>query len=299
VRLREHARLIALLVLLAVTAYGAWQFATGDWEGVLAYWRGKGPSLAAGFGFACAAAVFNAICWMWLCSQFRIRTWDARGVAIFLSAHAAQLLPVKLGNLVRPEAVGRLGRGTVGDCLKVEAVAIFLDAAAAMVLVVGAAACMVHPLLAPVAALTAVIILIFAADRLTRLLSGTRVALPQGFWWRWQTLTFLLLEIVGWVLNALALYVVVKDLPGRIGLNEALFISPFSAGLGSGTGLPGGIGAIEGIIGVSLKTLQVPTSHLALAVGAYRLVTFWIWLPIGWIALVLANRPTSASGHAT
>jgi uncharacterized membrane protein YbhN (UPF0104 family) len=290
VRFKKHARLLAFIVLAAVTACGAWQFATGDWASALTYWRGKMPYLAAGLGFAAAAAVFNGAGWMWLCGLFGIRAWDATGAAVFLSAHAGQLLPVHLGNLIRPDAIVRLGRGVLGDCLKVEAVLIYLDAAAAMVVVAGFGACLFHPMAGIGAAVLTTVVLIFVADRAASLLAGSRVALPVGFWRRWEIPVLLLLEVVGWLLNGLALYIVVKDLPGRIGLPEALFVSPFSAGLAMGTGLPGGIGAIEGILGVSLKTLAVPGSHLALAVGAYRLVQFWIWLPIGWVALALVNR---------
>jgi hypothetical protein len=289
-RLKEHVRLIALLMLVVVTACGVWQFATGDWASVLAYWRGKGMCLAIGFAFACAAAVVNIVCWMALCGRFGIRVWDGGGVAIFLSAHAAQLLPVKLGNLIRPEAVQRQGRGVLGDCLKVEAVVIFLDAAAALIVTGAFATSLITPLIAPVAGGVIAGVLIFAADRLTGLLAGTRIALPPGFWRSWRVAGLLGLEVAGWVFNGLALWVVIKDLPGHVGVRESLFVSPFAAGLGSGTGLPGGIGAIEGVLGLSLGMLHVPTSHLALAVGAYRLVTFWIWLPIGWVALGLANR---------
>ena len=37
-RIMDHARLLALLVLLAVTVVGVYKFATGDWSDVIAYW---------------------------------------------------------------------------------------------------------------------------------------------------------------------------------------------------------------------------------------------------------------------
>lgn len=71
---------------------------------------------------------------------------------------------------------------------------------------------------------------------------------------------------------------------------DSLFVGPGSAVLGVSTGLPGGIGATEGIIGASLRLRAVPIEHLAIAIAAFRLITYWMWIPIGWAALAVVNR---------
>jgi uncharacterized membrane protein YbhN (UPF0104 family) len=234
---------------------------------------------------------------MWICSRFGMGMWDRTGTAVFLAAHAGQLLPLHLGRLVRPDAVVRLGRGSLGTCLKAEVVVVFLDVAACATVVIGLAACLLHPLVGGLCALLVPLVLLLSADRLAALFSETRIALPPAFWRQWRTVAVLGLHVAGWLFNGLALYLVLLDLPGNVRLSEALFAAPFSASLGASTGLPGGIGAIEGLLGISLKTLDVPTMHLALAVAAYRLVNFWVWLPIGWTALILANRRARQRGH--
>ena len=59
------------------------------------------------------------------------------------------------------------------------------------------------------------------------------------------------------------------------------------------------IGATEGLLGASLKVRSVPVEHLAIAVAAFRLVTFWMWIPVGWIAIALLRKqsPEAASLH--
>ena len=47
---------------------------------------------------------------------------------------------------------------------------------------------------------------------------------------------------------------------------------------------------MEGFLGVSLRFLEMPPADLAFAVGAYRLATFWVWIPIGWLFLLRVNR---------
>jgi len=97
-------------------------------------------------------------------------------------------------------------------------------------------------------------------------------------------------QMAGWVAHGLALFVVVAGLPGAMTLWDALFFAPGAAVLGTGTGLPGGIGATEGLLGASLRFRAVPVEHLAIVVAAFRLITFWAWIPIGWLALLVLRR---------
>jgi uncharacterized membrane protein YbhN (UPF0104 family) len=94
----------------------------------------------------------------------------------------------------------------------------------------------------------------------------------------------------GWVAHGVALHVVVSELPGDMTLWDSLFFGPGSAVLGVATGLPGGIGATEGFLGASLRIRSVPIEHLAIAVAAFRLITFWMWIPLGWIAIAIMRR---------
>ncbi len=289
-QLKKHVRLIGLSLLAVVTAYGIYQSATGDSTAVLAYWRHKGLSLIAATALTALGIGLDGICWIWLCTLFGIRVRDTRGVAIFLSAHAGMLVPVHLGNLIRPDVIVRLGRGTWPDCLRVELAVLFLDVAAAVVLMSALLATLIHPLAGAVTFFLVAGLLLSLADRLTQRFSTTFVAMPPSFWKGWRVPLMLLLTAVGCFLQSLAFYLLVRDLPGRVGLVETLFAAPFSASLAAGTGLPGGIGAAEALLGTSLKIMHVPAEHLAPAVAAFRMVTFWLWLPVGWIALTLANR---------
>jgi len=145
-------------------------------------------------------------------------------------------------------------------------------------------------LAAPVVALGLSLSMLFLANSVSSLLSETRVSLPPDFWFRWQTFVILWLLVVGWLLNGLALYALVWSLAEGINAIETIFFASLSRLLGAGTGLPGGIGITEGLLGISLRIMKIPPEHLILAIGAYRLVTFWMLLPVGWIALLFVNR---------
>jgi uncharacterized membrane protein YbhN (UPF0104 family) len=113
---------------------------------------------------------------------------------------------------------------------------------------------------------------------------------PHRFWWSKSSFAIVGIEAAGWAMHGIAFFILVADLPGDLTVWDALFYAPGSAVLGVVTGLPGGVGATEGLLGTALRFHQVPAEHLALVVGAFRIITFWLRLPIGWLALAWVKR---------
>jgi uncharacterized protein (TIRG00374 family) len=60
--------------------------------------------------------------------------------------------------------------------------------------------------------------------------------------------------------------------------------------LASATPVPGGLGALEAALVAGLSSLGMPTGAAASAVLVYRLLTFWLSIPIGWAGLKVAER---------
>jgi Lysylphosphatidylglycerol synthase TM region len=290
----EHARGLALLVLLVVTAAGIYSFATGDWTTVLAYWQEHWVLLPLLLMFSIIDVALEAIAWMWLYSRRKMRAFDQRGVLVYLAGRAGLLMPVQLGRLIRPDAMVRLARGAYPDCLKAEILLFVLDGMSVLTLLAALLAYRSSAWLAVPAGLLVACVLLFLGDRIAELLAHTRLGIEKGFWWRGSTVAIVAISMTGWLAHGAALYVVVAGLPGNMTLWDALIFGPGSAVLGSSTGLPGGIGATEGILGASLSFRQVPVEHLAVAVAAFRMITFWIWIPVGWLALLALRRESRA-----
>ncbi len=294
----QHARAGALLLLVGVTAYGVYAFLSGDPLAAAEFWRDKVGIIPLVLLLSCLDVGLEATGWMWVYERLGIRAFDTGGMSAYLSGRAGLLLPAQLGRLIRPDAMLRLGRGGLRHCLKAEAVAFVLDSTSVAALLAGLLAFRVHPLLAPVAGLALIAVALFLGDQIADRLTGTKLELPPSFWFQWKTLAIVLIEMAGWVGHGIAFYLVIKGLPGNANLWDALFYAPASAVLGVATGLPGGIGATEGFLGASLRLMKIPSEHLVLAVGGFRLITFWLWLPVGWIALAAVKRRAAVSEGA-
>lgn len=289
--IKKHIRLVAFLLLIGVTGYQIYSFLSDDdWSGALGKWAGRGGVLA----FAAVLVFFDIVLdylgWLWVYARFKVRAWDRVGIAAYLSAHAALFLPMQLGRLVRPDALARLGRATLQTGIQAEAVTFYLDLVAVGVVLAGSACWLYYPLLVPLVILLVSAGGAFVADRAAVLISGTSLALPPSFWWRWETFCIIQLRALTWVLHGLVLYVLIRDLPGKIGALPVVFSTVLSTVAASGTGLPGGIGAIEGFLGELMRRMEVPAAHTTVATNVFRLMTFWVLLPIGWVCLTYVNR---------
>jgi glycosyltransferase 2 family protein len=59
--------------------------------------------------------------------------------------------------------------------------------------------------------------------------------------------------------------------------------------LASAAPVPGGLGALEAAMIAGLSALGMPVGAAASAVLIYRLLTFWLTIPVGWVSLKIAQ----------
>ena len=292
-RIIKYTRLGGFVLLAVMTVFGVYEFATGDWSDVIAYWRQNLAIIPLLILISFVDVALEGIAWMWVYHRFSIRSFDRGGASAFLAGRAGLLLPAQLGRLIRPDAMTKLQRASLRECLKAEAVVFVLDSISVLALLGALIVYRIVPLAAPLAAIAVIVFSIFMGNWIGGKLTHTRMHLPSTFWWAWPTLAIIVVDMAGWVAHGLALHVVVADLPGDMTLWDSLFFGPGTAVLGVSTGLPGGLGATEGLLGASMRLRSVPVEHLALAIAAFRLITFWMWIPIGWLVLAVLNRRLS------
>lgn len=289
-RVYIYSRYLAFVILAVVSIYGFYTLSTGDLTEVKAYWADHGEIIPILILISIIDVGMEGVAWAWVYHRFDIRAFDKVGALAFLAGRAGLPMPAQLGRLIRPDAMVKRGRTSVSNALKAEAVIFGLDGISVVSLLGGLLVYQVYPAATPVAVILGIVVAIFLGNTVTRILTHTRLHLPLGFWWSWPTFFIILISMTGWVAHGLALHIVVRDLPGDMSLWDSLFYAPGSAVLGVATGLPGGIGATEGLLGASMRVNSVPLAHLTLAVAAFRLITFWMWIPIGWIALAVLRK---------
>lgn len=289
-RIYHYSRYLAFLILAVISAYAVYELSTGDWDDVKTFWAAHAGIIPLLIFISVFDVALEGLGWAWVYHRFGITTFDKIGFLAFVAGRAGLPMPAQLGRLIRPDAMVKHHRTPALQALKAEAVVFGLDAVSVLVLLGGLVIYRIEPVAAPFAVALAIAVAMLLGNTVTAVLTKTRLHLPLNFWWTWSTLGIIVIMMTGWIAHGFALHVVVMDLPGEMGLWDSLFFAPATAVLGVATGLPGGIGAVEGLLGASLKIRSVPVEHLAIAIAAFRLITFWMWIPLGWAALAALRR---------
>jgi uncharacterized protein (TIRG00374 family) len=95
-----------------------------------------------------------------------------------------------------------------------------------------------------------------------------------------------------WLLDAAALWVMLSAFghrPGVVGLLMAYGLANVMAAIPVS---PGGLGVIEAVLIPALVGFGTPRAEAAIGVVAYRVINFWLPIPVGAVAYVAVERST-------
>ncbi len=101
-----------------------------------------------------------------------------------------------------------------------------------------------------------------------------QTAIAAIYWLGDMLSLFLVLYSLGFVVNPVKLVV-------AYGIATTLAAISF---------IPGGLGILEGSLGLMLASIGVPIDITVMAVIGYRLISFWIMIPIGFISMLSLNK---------
>ncbi len=110
--------------------------------------------------------------------------------------------------------------------------------------------------------------------------------------------------VLNWVLDAAALWCAIRGFGHALG-PVGLFVSYGLANVFAAVPItPGGLGVVEGVVIPALESFQVPHAAAVFGVTAWRLLSFWAPIPIGFTTLVVLRRryrhlPPTSGAHST
>ena len=99
-----------------------------------------------------------------------------------------------------------------------------------------------------------------------------------------------MLSLINWLADAGCLAAAVKAAGLPLPLRSIVLIWSAAAAATTLNLTPGGLGVVEAALIAALVATRLPTSEATTAVLAYRLVSFWLVLVVGWIAYPIVQR---------
>jgi uncharacterized protein (TIRG00374 family) len=120
------------------------------------------------------------------------------------------------------------------------------------------------------------------ADRLTVLLSDRRLLLRAGAW-----------ATLNWLLDAASLWVFVAAFGVEMSINGLLIAFGIAYVLAALPITPGGLGVVEAVLTTMLVAFGAPRAEALLGVVTYRLINFWLPIPLGALAYLTLHLDRS------
>lgn len=111
------------------------------------------------------------------------------------------------------------------------------------------------------------------AERLRELAADRRLLARAGGW-----------ALLNWLLDAASLWVFLAAFGYRIGIDGLIISFGLANVLAAIPITPGGLGVIEGVLSATLVGFGAPRGVAVLGVVSYRLVNFWLPIPLGALA---------------
>jgi uncharacterized membrane protein YbhN (UPF0104 family) len=283
----SRARIVILLVFALLTLYGGYYFIINDWKNIASYWLARRGLLLACFLLSACDVFTDGFIWTNILRQHGIRLGLARGLFLFLSGYAGYLMPVQLGRFFRGAELSRLYGVPLATATTTELTLLGFVVVSCVSIFMCAALWPWFGIFSLIIPLVMVPSILYIVEIVYHWVPKLPFQLPKGYWRRPFTIFLCFLSSNGWMLNGLILYLIFRDVAEGLQLHQTLMIVTSNLFIGIMSGLPGGMGITETYIGGMMYWLSTPPEHLVLAVAAFRIITFWLWIPLGWVALFL------------
>ncbi len=280
-------RVVVLIIFAVLTGYGIYVLVTHDWQDITGFWLTRRRLLLAGFALATLDVCTDGLVWNGILRQYGIRLSPARGLLLFLSGYAGHFMPVQLGRFFRATELSRLYSVPLVTATKAEITLLAFIMITSVAVFCGAFLWPWLFLVTLAVPLILTALALFALRILFQWIPKLSLQLPEGYLQRPSTLLLCLLTGIGWFINGFILYLIFREVTETLQLHHSIMIMTSNLFIGVVSGLPGGVGITESYIGGMMYWLSTPPEHLVIAVAAFRILTFWLWIPIGWVALLL------------
>ncbi len=275
------------ILLIIVTGYGILQLRGEDFSGfkeiITNRWRL--------FLIACVLRFLDWILdyylWRLLLNKFSNNIPIRESIWIYLTQGAGIVLPAQLGRALRGYVISKTGEVSVSKAMTLEFLFLLcVTEGAFLVLLVSLAFYANHFILPLIIAVASLLVFPFLLKILAPLFSKIKIHLNNDIIKPEFLILFCIGCSVGWAVNGLIFFLLLGSRSSGLYLSQVEMILLGNLFLGICSGIPGGMGIVETTMGISLHWLQVQLPEIIVVIGLFRIITFWIWIPLGWLALL-------------
>lgn len=242
------------------------------------------------FLFACTLRLLDWVLdyYLWRCmlKKYSTNVPVIKSIWIYLSAGAGIVLPAQLGRALRGYVITKTTDVPLSKAMSLEFLFLLCVFEGAFLVTVISLGVYANIYLFPlILSLLSLIMFPFILRVLKPLMSKFKILLTDDLIHPLFLMLFCIGCSIGWAINGLVFYLLLGGKESGIYLSQAEITVLGNLSLAICSGIPGGIGIVETTMSISLHWLKVQLPEIILVIGLFRIITFWIWIPVGWLAL--------------
>lgn len=210
-----------------------------------------------------------------------------KSVWIYLSQGAGVILPAQLGRALRSYVLTKTTDVSISKAIIIEIFYLLCVGVGAFLVIFTSLGFYAHSFVLPI--ILCLLMLLFfpyLLKVLKPLLSKWNIYLSDESLNPYFIILLCIGCSMGWAINGLIFYLLLGGKESGLYLSQVQMIILGNLFIATCSGIPGGMGLIETTIGVSLHWLHVQLPEIILVIALFRVITFWIWIPVGWFALI-------------
>ncbi|MGC8737939.1 MAG: lysylphosphatidylglycerol synthase domain-containing protein [Candidatus Hydrogenedens sp.] len=242
------------------------------------------------FLFACSLRLLDWILdyYLWRCmlKKYSANVPIMKSVWIYLSSGAGIILPAQLGRALRGYIITKTTDISLSKAMSLEFLFLLCVFEGAFLIIIMSLGFYANTFLLPIILSLLILIMFPLFIKMSKpLLSKFKISLADDLSHPLFLIIFCIGCSIGWAVNGLIFYLLLGGKESGIYLTQAEMIVLGNLFLAICSGIPGGIGIVETTMSISLHWLKVQLPEIILVIGLFRIITFWIWIPVGWLAL--------------
>ncbi|MCX8065799.1 MAG: flippase-like domain-containing protein [Candidatus Hydrogenedentes bacterium] len=288
---------LGVLLLLGFTVYGILTFHQEDWDYIWKILYNKSEVILLVLTLRLIDWVIDFGVWRYVLFLYGISISFINSILVYMTQGAGILLPVQMGRVVRGYVLSKKFNVLGELCFVAELhmlIVVFSGAFLTFSIFLGEYANMRFFIwVTSFAGLTIIWIFIRYGGKLFIKLFPYLPQVKGGY------LAYLILSIVcalGWFINGLIFFYLLESDGTNLSFVEAQLVLLGGVFLGAISGIPGGLGILEMVLGVSLYWFNIKTPEIIIVISIFRLLTYWLWIPLGWLAMVILGIRSISKG---
>lgn len=242
------------------------------------------------FLFACTLRILDWMLdyYLWRCmlKKCSMNVPIKKSVWIYLTQGAGIVLPAQLGRALRGYVITKTMNISLSKAMSLEFLFLLCVFEGAFLVVIISLGFYANTFILPIIlSILSLIMFPLLLRVLKPLLTKFKISLTDDLIHPLFLMIFCVGCSIGWAVNGFIFYLLLGGKESGIYLSQAEIIVLGNLFLAVCSGIPGGIGIVETTMSISLHWLHVQLPEIILVVGLFRIITFWIWIPVGWLAL--------------